>query len=73
MAAVGTSRHFAATQQFGRIQTEADIKSDLVAFRPKQTSNPIYEYAPWGANYKLVIEVAILTTAILLAVEMLRQ
>jgi hypothetical protein len=31
--AIGTSRHFAATQYFGRFRGEADM-------------NPIYEYAP---------------------------
>jgi hypothetical protein len=33
MTAVGTSRHFAAAQHFGRFQAEADI-------------NRIYEYTP---------------------------
>jgi hypothetical protein len=36
LAAFGTSRHFAATQQFGRFWSEADIAAQL----------RVYEFAP---------------------------
>jgi len=43
MSPVGTSRHFAAAQQFGRFLSEADIirqanPAELVENDPKQTS-----------------------------------
>ena len=31
---IGTSRHFAAAQQFGRFRTEADIGPDFMSTRP---------------------------------------
>jgi hypothetical protein len=39
MSAIGPSRHFAASQQFGRFRSEADISGGGVQYR-------IYEYAP---------------------------
>src|SRR5258708_7496396 len=39
ISAVGTSRHFAATQQFSRFRSEADIQRAAL-------QNRIYKYAP---------------------------
>src|SRR5258708_36806943 len=35
MSPIGTSRHFAAPQQFGRFQTEADTAGRFMSTRPK--------------------------------------
>jgi len=47
MYAIGPSRHFAASQQFGRFRSEADIS--------ERFAEGIYEYTPWCGGFEFPI------------------